>query len=77
MPTYNFKITLQLNKPIPDPPPSYEEWFPLLANIYGTPSKSFDGYVKSVEYLDTTLIIHCYLLEDNDNFQKLSLLHLL
>jgi len=73
MPSYKFKITLQLNTPIPNPPPSYEEWFPLLANIYGTPSKSFDGYVSAVEYLESTLIIHCYLVEDNDNKEKLSI----
>jgi hypothetical protein len=71
MPSYTFKITVQLNKPIREPPPSYEEWFPLLANIYGTPSKSFDGYVSAVEYLDTSLIIYCYLVEDNDNKEKL------
>ena len=71
MPSYKFKITIQLIKPIPAPHPSYDEWFPLLANIYGTPSKSFDGYVSSVEYLDTSLIIHCYLVEDNSNNHKL------
>jgi len=71
MPSYKFKITLQLNKPIPNPHASYEEWFTLLANIYGTPSKSFDGYVSAVEYLQTSLIIHCYLVEDNDNKEKL------
>jgi len=71
MPSYTFKITVQLDKPIPYPPPSFEEWYPLLANIYGTASKSFDGYVSAVEYSDTCLIIHCYLVEDNDNKEKL------
>lgn len=71
MPSYKFKITLQLLKPIPNPTPSYQEWFTLLANIYGTPSKSFDGYVSSVEYLENTLVIYCYLVEDNDNKEKL------
>lgn len=71
MPSYKFKITLQLNRPIPNPAPAYEEWFTLLANIYGTPSKNFDGYVSSVEYSDTSLVIQCYLVEDITNTQKL------
>jgi hypothetical protein len=71
MPSYTFKITVQLSEPIPYSPPSFEEWYPLLANIYGTPSKSFDGYVSAVEYSDTSLIIYCYLVEDNDNKEKL------
>ena len=71
MASYNFKITVDLNQPIRQPPPSFEEWYTLLANIYGTPSKSFDGYVSSVEYLDTSLLIHCYLVEDNTNKEKL------
>lgn len=68
---YNFKIVIQILKPIPSQPPSLEEWFPLLANIYGTKTKSFDGYVSSVEYSDTQLKIHCYLIEDIDNTEKL------
>jgi hypothetical protein len=71
MPSYNFKITIQLIKPIREPPPSFEEWYPLLANIYGTPSKSFDGYVSTVEYSDTTILIQCYLVEDTSNTEKL------
>ena len=71
MASYNFKITVQLNIPIREPPPSFEEWYTLLANIYGTHSKSFDGYVSAVEYLDTSLVINCYLVEDNDNKEKL------
>lgn len=73
MPSYDFKITVQLNKPIREPPPSFEEWYPLLANIYGTPSKSFDGYVSSVQYSDTSLLIQCYLVEDTSNNEKLSI----
>lgn len=72
MAIYNFKITLDLRQPIPQPP--FEQWYPLLANIYGTPSKSFDGYVSSLEYLHNLLIIHCYLVEDTDNQGKLSIL---
>ena len=71
MPSYSFKITLQINKPIREPPASFEEWYPLLANIYGTPSKSFDGYVSTVQYSDTAIIIQCYLVEDNTNNEKL------
>ena len=63
---------LELNKPIPDPHPLQTEWFPLLANIYGTHTKNFDGYVSSAEYSDTSLIIHCYLVEDGDNQGKLA-----
>ena len=72
MPSYNFKITLKLNEPIPDPHPSQAEWFPVLSNIYGIPSKSFDGYVSNVNYSNKELVINCYLVEDNDNHQKLS-----
>jgi hypothetical protein len=71
MPSYIFKITVELNKPIRQPPPSFEEWYTLLANIYGTPSKSFDGYVSSVHYSDTSLDIQCYLVEDTSNNEKL------
>jgi len=67
---YNFKITIDLLKPIPTQS-SDAEWFPLLANIYGTKTKSFDGYVSKVDYSDTTLTILCYLIEDIDNTEKL------
>lgn len=73
MPSYNFKITVQLNPPIREPPPSFDEWYILLANIYGTSSKSFDGYVSSVQYSDTSLTIQCYLVEDYTNNEKLSI----
>jgi hypothetical protein len=68
---YNFKIVIEILKPIPSKPPTLEEWFPLLANIYGTKTKSFDGYVSSLEHSDTQLIINCYLIEDIDNTVKL------
>jgi hypothetical protein len=68
MTVYNFKIIVKLLTPVPDPP---SDWFPLLANIYGTKTKSFDGYVSSVIYSDTELIINCYLVEDTDNNEKL------
>jgi len=67
---YNFKILIELLKPIPSKP-SDTEWFPLLANIYGTKTKSFDGYISALEYSDTRLTIKCYLVEDEDNTQKL------
>ena len=70
MTIYNFKISVHLNQPIPDTP-SDAQWFPLLANIYGTRTKSFDGYILDLVYLDTQLIIRCYLVEDNDNNEKL------
>jgi hypothetical protein len=70
MTVYNFKITVDINQPIPQPS-SDTEWFPLLANIYGKKTKSFDGYVSSVVYSDTELIIMCYLVEDTDNNEKL------
>lgn len=73
MTSYNFNITVQLNRPIREPPPSFEEWYTLLANIYGTPSKNFDGYVSSVQYSDTGLLIKCYLVEDTSNSEKLSI----
>lgn len=69
---YNFKITINLSKPIPNPHPSEAEWFPLLANVYGNKTMSFDGYVSGVEYLDTSLLVYCYLVEDNDNIEKLA-----
>jgi hypothetical protein len=72
MTVYNFKITLDIKEPIPQHP--FEQWYPLLASIYGTPSKSFDGYVSSLEYLDNLISIHCYLVEDTDNQGKLSIL---
>lgn len=67
---YNFKIIIELLKPIPSQP-SDVEWFSLLANIYGTKTKSFDGYISSVEYSDTRLTITSYLVEDMDNAGKL------
>jgi len=70
MTVYNFKITVDINEPIPQAP-SDTEWFPLLANIYGKKTKSFDGYVSSVVCSDTELTIICYLVEDNDNNEKL------
>ena len=70
MTVYNFKITVDINQPIPEPP-SDTDWFPLLASIYGKKTKSFDGYVSSVVYSDTQLIIMCYLVEDTDNYEKL------
>ena len=74
MRSYDFKVILKLSEPIPDPHSSEAEWFPLLANIYGSPSKSFDGYVSGVDYSENILNIKCYLVEDNDNYEKLSLL---
>jgi len=70
MTVYNFKITVDINQPIPDQP-SDIQWFPLLANIYGTRTKSFDGYVSNVLYSHTQIIINCYLVEDTDNNEKL------
>lgn len=70
MTVYNFDITVHLNQPIPEPP-SDVQWFPLFANIYGTKTKSFDGYVSSVVHSATGLTINCYLVEDNDNNEKL------
>ena len=67
---YNFKINIELLKPVRNQP-SEEEWFTLLASIYGTKTKSFDGYVSGVEYSDTRLKINCYLIEDIDNTEKL------
>ena len=72
MSIFNFKITISLNKPIPNPQPSEAEWFPFLSNIYGTKTRSFDGYVSSVEYLERSLVIYCYLVEDNDTIDKLA-----
>lgn len=71
MPSYNFKITVELNRPIREQPPSFDEWYTLLANIYGTPSKNFDGYVSSVHYSDNAIVIQSYLVEDNANNEKL------
>ena len=68
MTVYNFNITVKLLTPVADSP---SEWFPLLANIYGTKTKSFDGYVSSVIHSDTELSIKCYLVEDTDNNEKL------
>jgi hypothetical protein len=68
---YNFKIIIELSSPVPNPHPSQEEWFTLLANIYGTKTKSFDGYVSAVEYSDTQLKMSCYLIEDIDSNEKL------
>jgi hypothetical protein len=68
----NFKITIHLIKPIPNPHPLESEWFPLLANIYGYKTSCFDGYVSGVEYLDKSLVIYCYLVEDNENMEKLA-----
>lgn len=69
---YKFKITIHLINPIPSPQPSESEWFPLLASIYGNKAKSFDGYVSAVEYLEKSLIVYCYLVEDNENIDKLT-----
>lgn len=48
-----------------------EDWFPALANIYGQPSKHFDGYVSMVIKDNTTITIICYLVEDNEEKDKL------
>jgi len=69
---YKFKIMLDLIKPVPDPHPEQTEWFPLLANIYGTSTKNFDGYVSGVEYSEKSLVIQCYLVEDTGNHEKLA-----
>jgi hypothetical protein len=68
MTIYNFNISIDISNSNTS---SFEDWYPLLANIYGIPSKSFDGYVSAVNYSDTTLIIHCYLIEDLENNSKL------
>jgi hypothetical protein len=68
MTVYNFNINVKLLNPVQGSP---SDWFPLLANIYGTKSKSFDGYVSDVIHSDTELIIKCYLVEDTDNNEKL------
>jgi len=70
MTIYNFNINLKLLKPVSDQA-SDTQWFPLLSNIYGTKTKSFDGYVSDVIHSDTELTIKCYLVEDNDNYEKL------
>jgi len=69
---YNFKITIHLIKPVPNPHPAEAEWFPLLASVYGNKTSSFDGYVSGVEYLEKSLIVYCYLVEDNENMDKLA-----
>jgi hypothetical protein len=70
MTVYNFSITVKLLKPVPDQA-SDTQWFPLLANIYGTSTKSFDGYVSSIVYSHSEIMINCYLVEDSDNYEKL------
>ena len=70
MQLFNFKVSLHLNYPVLHQETS--KWFPLLANIYGTQTKSFDGYVSSVEYSDKVIILYCYLVEDTDNSVKLT-----
>lgn len=72
MSLFNFKISIHLIKPIPNPHPSEAEWFPLLSSVYGNKTASFDGYVSGVEYLEKSLNVYCYLVEDNANIEKLA-----
>ena len=68
---YNFKITIQLIEPIPKTPPQKSDWYSFLANIYGTATKGYDGYVSTVECSDDILTVFCCLVEDIDNYKKL------
>ena len=53
---------------------SIDDWFSTLANIYGQPSKHFDGYISMVIKNDNALMITCYLIEGHEEKDKLDLL---
>ncbi len=69
MHTYNYQITLRtMYNEIPH---YVEHWYSALANIYGQPSKHFDGYVTLVIKEPTSLTIICYTIEGHEEKDKL------
>lgn len=69
MQTFNYQIKLSI-KPTSFPH-QIEHWFSALSNIYGQPSKHFDGYITLVIKDTTTLTIICYLIEGHEEKDKL------
>jgi hypothetical protein len=66
---FNYQITLSTK--YNDIPHLIDNWFPALANIYGQPSKHFDGYITMVIKEPTSIVIICYLIEGNEEYNKL------
>jgi hypothetical protein len=69
MHTFNYQIILSINPNTITH--SIDDWFSTLANIYGQPSKHFDGYVSMVIKDNTTLTIICYVIEGHEEKSKL------
>ena len=69
---FNYQITLSTK--YNDIPHLIDNWFSALANIYGHPSKNFDGYITMVMKESTSIVIICYLIEGNEEHQKLEYL---
>lgn len=72
MHTFNYQITISVNPNIIAH--SIDDWFSTLANIYGQPSKHFDGYVSMVLQDTTSLTIICYIIEGHEEKDKLDAL---
>jgi len=70
---YEIKIHLFRNNDQSDyGVPVSNVWYPALANIYGHPTKNFDGYITSVKKDDLVLTIRCYLIEGPEEEFKLA-----
>jgi hypothetical protein len=72
METFNYEIKLQTKAN--DVPHFVEHWYTALANIYGQPSKHFDGYVSMVLKDINNITIICYLIEGHEEHKKLETL---
>lgn len=68
MPTFRYKILLTTNS---HHETSTEEWYPVLSNIYGVPTRNFDGYISNISINPSGLEIHSYLEEGPEEHDKL------
>jgi len=46
-------------------------WIKTYADIFSTPTSSYDGYIRDVTVSDDNILIDAYIVEDNAKFSKL------